>query len=106
MEKLKMHSVNKVDENVVKIGKLFPNCLTERMNENGEVEIGYGLGKEFEHNGYMTETVKALSNWALEQSKVKNIIAETDINGYASQNILKRCGFKEYKRKDTSWWKL
>ena len=75
-------------------------------NENGEVEIGYGLGKEFEHNGYMTETVRALSNWALEQSKVKNIIAETDINGYASQNILKRCGFKEYKRKDTSWWKL
>ena len=38
MEKLKMHSVNKVDENVAKIGKLFPNCLTERMNENGEVE--------------------------------------------------------------------
>ena len=38
MDKLKMHSVNKVDENVVKIGKLFPNCLTERKNENGEVE--------------------------------------------------------------------
>ena len=38
MDKLKMHSVNKVDENVAKIGKLFPNCVTERMNENGEVE--------------------------------------------------------------------
>ena len=38
MEKLKMHSVNKVDENIAKIGKLFPNCVTERMNENGEVE--------------------------------------------------------------------
>lgn len=38
MEKLKMHSVNKVDENVAKIGKLFPNCVTERKNENGEVE--------------------------------------------------------------------
>ena len=37
MDKLKMHSVNKVDENVAKIGKLFPNCVTERMNENGEV---------------------------------------------------------------------
>ena len=33
-----MHSVNKVDENVAKIGKLFPNCVTERKNENGEVE--------------------------------------------------------------------
>lgn len=38
MEKLKMHSVNKVDENIAKIGKLFPNCVTERLNENGEVE--------------------------------------------------------------------
>ena len=38
MEKLKMHSVNKVDENVAKIGKLFPNCVTERKKENGEVE--------------------------------------------------------------------
>ena len=38
MDKLKMHSINKVDENVAKIGKLFPNCLTERMNDNGEVE--------------------------------------------------------------------
>lgn len=26
-----------------------------------EVEIGYGLGKEFENNGYMTEAVQALN---------------------------------------------
>lgn len=38
MNKLKMHSLNKVDENIEKIGKLFPNCLTERKGENGEVE--------------------------------------------------------------------
>ena len=31
MDKLKMHSPNKVDENIEKIGKLFPNCLTERI---------------------------------------------------------------------------
>ena len=29
MEKLKMHSVNKVEENIGKIGELFPNTLTE-----------------------------------------------------------------------------
>ena len=38
MDKLKMHSINKVDENIEKIGKLFPNCITERKNANGEVE--------------------------------------------------------------------
>ena len=39
MDKLKMHSVNKVDENIAKIGAMFPNCLTERKNEDGEVEL-------------------------------------------------------------------
>ncbi len=38
MDKLKMHSMNKVDENIEKIGKLFPNCVTERKNAEGEVE--------------------------------------------------------------------
>ena len=38
MDKLKMHSLNKVDENIKKIGALFPNCVTERKNDAGEVE--------------------------------------------------------------------
>ncbi len=38
MDKLKMHSINKVDDNIQRVGKLFPNCLTERINEKGEVE--------------------------------------------------------------------
>ncbi|PIT53717.1 DNA methylase [Snodgrassella alvi] len=33
-----MHSLNKVDENIKKIGAQFPNCITERKNQQGEVE--------------------------------------------------------------------
>ncbi|WP_338013922.1 hypothetical protein [Desulforamulus profundi] len=29
MDKLKMHSINKVEDNIKKIGELFPNALTE-----------------------------------------------------------------------------
>lgn len=35
MEKLKMQTTNVVNENIKKIGKLFPNCLTETLDENG-----------------------------------------------------------------------
>ena len=35
MEKMKMHSINRVDENIKKIGKIFPNCLTEEIRGGG-----------------------------------------------------------------------
>ena len=37
MDKLKMQSENLVNENVEKIAKLFPNCVTEGKDENGQV---------------------------------------------------------------------
>ncbi|MHB1150740.1 MAG: GNAT family N-acetyltransferase [Eubacteriales bacterium] len=75
-------------------------------NDVGEVEIGYGLGKDFEHNGYMTEAVKAMCKWALQQERVLHVIAETDLDGLASQRVLQRNGFVETKRNETVWWKL
>lgn len=75
-------------------------------NANKEVEIGYGLGKEFEHNGYMTEAVQAMCEWAMHQKNVSHVIAETDLDGFASQRVLKRCGFTESKRDKTVWWRL
>ena len=75
-------------------------------NKSGEVEIGYGLGKEYEHNGYMTEAVKSMCEWALKQEAVSTILAETDIDGLSSQRILERCKFKKYKEAETLWWKL
>lgn len=75
-------------------------------DENKEVEIGYGLGKEFEHNGYMTEAVKAMCDWAITQDNICHIIAETDIDSPRSQSILKRCGFSKYKQDETVWWRL
>lgn len=75
-------------------------------NENGEVEIGYGLGADFEHKGYMTEAVKSMCDWALEQDGVCSVIAETYRDNLASQRILERCGFKRYKEGETIWWGL
>ena len=33
-----MQTANVVDENIKRIGELFPNCLTERLDENGKPE--------------------------------------------------------------------
>ena len=75
-------------------------------NEKGEVEIGYGLGREFEHNGYMTEAVKAMCDWAKQQPKVNSVIAETLLDNQPSQNVLARCGFAETSRAESVWWRV
>ena len=34
---MKMESVDMTDQNIEKIGKLFPNCITESKDENGKL---------------------------------------------------------------------
>lgn len=40
MEKMRMKSLDMVEQNVNKIGAIFPNCITEIMNENSEIKKG------------------------------------------------------------------
>lgn len=40
-----MHTQDLADANIEKIGQLFPNCLTERINENGKPEMAIDFDK-------------------------------------------------------------
>jgi predicted acetyltransferase len=75
-------------------------------NELKEVEIGYGLAKKYEHNGYMTEAVMAFCKKAFKDSKIETIIAETEVENTSSYKVLERCGFIKYKEEGSLWWKL
>lgn len=39
MEKLKMQTIDVVDENIKRIGEMFPNCLTEVKDEKGRPQV-------------------------------------------------------------------
>lgn len=81
-------------------------CFKGGPNAGGEVEIGYGLEKAFEKQGYMTEAVRSLCKWAQAQPGVRHIVAETDADNGASQRLLQRTGFRQYKSGATQWWRL
>ena len=38
MEKMKMESKDITQSNIEKIGELFPNCITEALDENGNIK--------------------------------------------------------------------
>lgn len=45
MDKLRMQSLDAVDGNVAKIAALFPQCVTERKNKEGKVELAIDFDK-------------------------------------------------------------
>ena len=61
--------------------------------EKGAVEIGYGILAEQQGKGYATEAVGAAVNWALRQTDVICVEAETEPDNRASQRVLGKCGF-------------
>lgn len=63
------------------------------LNEDGSVEIGYGINDEFQGQGYATEAVTAAVNWALQQDRVLRVEAETEPDNAASQHVLAKSGF-------------
>ena len=83
--------------------RVVGSCDFKAPPENGRVEIGYGLGEKHFHKGFMTETVKALCDFAFSKG-VSEVIAKTELDNIASQNVLKRCGFEIYKQGGTLWW--
>ena len=63
------------------------------FNDDGSVEIGYGINKTYQGQGYATEAVNAAVLWALRQSGVTRVEAETEPDNQASQRVREKCGF-------------
>ena len=71
--------------------------LLKKLENAGEVEIGYSLKKEFWKKGYATETVQGCSQWLFQQPEVLKIFAVTEPENIDSQKVLLRSGFSREK---------
>ena len=58
------------------------------------VEIGYGAMEAFRNQGYTTEAVRALVDWAFTQPDVYYARAITDEGGVASERVLEKLKFQ------------
>ena len=62
-------------------------------DEQGIVEIGYGIVEHLHRRGYGNEAAAGLINWLWQDARVKIIIAHTLPGDPASQGVLRRNNF-------------
>ena len=63
------------------------------LSADGIAEIGYGISEEYQNNGYATEAVRAILEWAFSHAEVAAVEAETAPDNIASKRVLEKCGF-------------
>lgn len=62
-------------------------------DENGMVEIGFGILPEFRNHGYGKEALRAMFTWACEQPAVKTLRYTVATNNAPSQAIVQKFNF-------------
>lgn len=80
-------------------------CLKGEPNDDGEVEIGYGVYEEFKNRGYMTEIVALMIEWLRKQSNVKLVTALTEKDNVPSIRVLDKNKFiQSGEKEDLLYW--
>lgn len=62
-------------------------------DEEGRVEIGYDLAVAARGQGYATDALRALSEWALTRDDVQTVFATIEPENEPSQRVVNRAGF-------------
>lgn len=74
--------------------EMLQGCLEHPESRIWNAVWNMVLKEEYQHNGYMTEAVRAISKWALTQEGVKRVEVETDPQNESSQRVLTRVGYR------------
>lgn len=64
-------------------------------NDEGVVEVAYGVEEESQGRGYATEAVRTSVEWALAHPEVRAVRATTPPWHVPSMRVLAKCGFRE-----------
>ena len=63
------------------------------IDKNGAAEIGYGIADCYQGNGFATEAVTAIVDWALNQNIVHCVTDEVEKENIASIRVIEKSGF-------------
>lgn len=76
-------------------GRLIGRCglSVEKIDGQGEIEIGYMIGRPWQKKGYGFESVCAILHYAWEETAELRVAARIDAENTASLALAKKAGF-------------
>lgn len=69
------------------------HCHVGNIDELDEIEVAYGISKKHRGNGYATEVVVALTDWAFETFKLPYTVATISDDNIASIKVIEKAGY-------------
>ena len=75
-------------------GAWYAQSITAEKQDDGTVEVGYGIVSDQHRRGYASEAARALVGHAFARPAVRRVIAETYPELIGSIGVLRRCGFR------------
>jgi [ribosomal protein S5]-alanine N-acetyltransferase len=87
-------------------GTAFPWVITRKQDaavlgmiemriDQFKADLGYGLARRYWGQGYTTEAVKALVQWALDQESIFRVWATCDVDNLASARVMEKAGMQK-----------
>jgi [ribosomal protein S5]-alanine N-acetyltransferase len=76
-------------------------------NEKGEVITGYVINEFYRGQGYATEALKVITEWIFSHPGALSVVADTEKDNKASQQVLRHLGAQMYQEADDLiWWRI
>jgi RimJ/RimL family protein N-acetyltransferase len=70
--------------------------LSGLPDQHGATMVGYCIDMPFRQQGFASEALQCLIDWASTDINLKTILADTPLDNIASQQVLKKCGFSTF----------
>ena len=77
-------------QNMVVVGSAGFHNLPD---ENGMIEIGFGVDPAFQNKGYGQQILHGMWNWVVKDARVKTLRYTVSPDNLVSQHIIKKLGF-------------
>lgn len=78
-----------------------------KPNEQKVVGIGYGIHPDYQNNGFATEAINGLKEWAFASNQVEKIVAECFKDNIASISVLEKIGMSRTSSKnELIYWEI